>query len=317
MRLLPLLILVVALLLGSIVWTAIDASIHVSDDELLDELLRGHVHHLFLTSATWRRYPSDPRRLLRLDPTAALLVLPLVACAFYFVRIKMRRPLYLVGVASLLTAVLPYAVGLLALRGNTVAERCGSWVETMLLGVLYALAACVLFCGWDCFRQSGIVEKIWQFVKTCWADKRKLRWHRFTLTHLMLAVALVAVLLAPVSVWWRNRSRVAAFGHLSRDERVRALLDTYAIPPREVLESLPETETIIGIKRPWPDWTQAFVGVRIVNARLAGDGVDDTDLAALEHFPEMEYLELVDTKVTDDGVEKLQRALPKLHIVGR
>lgn len=59
------------------------------------------------------------------------------------------------------------------------------------------------------------------------------------------------------------------------------------------------------------------MGLSVVGARLVWDEVDDTDLAALEHFPEMEYLELVDTAVTDDGVEKLQRALPKLHIVRR
>ncbi len=323
MRFLPLLILVVALLLGSIVGTVLDSLRFVSHaiesgQISNDELLVGHVHHLLLTSFIWRQYPGNPPDLLRVwhfDATAALLVLPLVACAYYFVRIKMRKPLYLVGVASLPAAVLPYAVGLLALRGNTVAERCGPWMVTMLLGLLYALGACVLFCGWECCRSSRILDRVRRFAKTCWADKRKLRWYQFNLKHLLLAMALVAVLLSPVSVWLHNRSRVAAFSHLRRDQRSGVLLDTWLIPPREVLESFPETKTIIGIKRPWPDWMQEFVGVRIVNVRLCGDGVDDTDLAALEHFPEMEYLELVETKVTDEGVEMLQQALPKLRIV--
>jgi len=330
MRLLPLLILVVALLLGSVANTVLEAfrrfSPTVESDRIIwDELLVGHVHHLILASSTWRRYPgdlSDPLEVWRLDPTAALLVFSLVVCAYYVVRIKLRRPLYLVGLASLPTALLPYTVGLLALRGNAIPERCWTWGDTMLLGVIYALAACVFFCGWECWRSSGTVERVWQFVKTCWREKRNFRWHQFTLRHLMLAMVLVAVLLAPVSMWWHNRSRIAAFRHLERNVSILALLGSSE--PREILSGAAESphaekgkESVLGVKRPWPHWMDILVGLSVVSARLVGDGVNDTDLAALEHFPEMEYLELVDTAVTDDGVEKLQRALPKLHIVRR
>lgn len=323
MRFLPWLILVVALLLGSIVLTAIDSLPFVvaeaveSGQVSTDKLLAGHVHRLSLASSIWRRYPAAPPLVACFDMTAGLLILPLVACAYFLVRVKMRKPSCLVGVASLPAAVFPYCVGLLALHGNTVMERSGPWLNTMLLGVLYALAACVFFSGYECCKSSGIVEKVWLFAKACWADKRKLRWHQFTLRHLMLVTALLAVAITPVSVWWQNRSRVAAYSYLRRDERGGALLDTWAIPAGEVLESFPETESVIGIKRRGPDWTQDIVGVRIVNARLVGPRVDDTDLAALEYFSEMEYLELIDTQVTDDGVKKLQRASPKLRIVRR
>ncbi len=47
----------------------------------------------------------------------------------------------------LLSACLPYAVGLIALAGNTEPTRCGPWLEWMALGLLYASASALGFLG--------------------------------------------------------------------------------------------------------------------------------------------------------------------------
>lgn len=57
------------------------------------------------------------------------------------------------------------------------------------------------------------------------------------------------------------------------------------------------------------------VSVDMLVARLAGLDAEDSDLEALANFPELEYLELNDTKVSEAGIDKLKAALPKCQIV--
>jgi hypothetical protein len=55
--------------------------------------------------------------------------------------------------------------------------------------------------------------------------------------------------------------------------------------------------------------------VQVEEARLFGPNIDDVTLSTLRTYPKLEYLELVDTNVSDVGVQKLQEALPSLRIV--
>jgi hypothetical protein len=42
--------------------------------------------------------------------------------------------------------------------------------------------------------------------------------------------------------------------------------------------------------------------------------ITDTGLANLKAFTQLKTLNLIETKVTDEGVKKLQQALPNCHI---
>jgi hypothetical protein len=126
---------------------------------------------------------------------------------------------------------------------------------------------------------------------------------------LLLAGGAAAVLV-------RDYPRVAAFDHLRRDERTQALLDTWLVPPEDVLKAFPETQTVIGVRQAG-GWLQEVVGVRVQVARLAGPGADDTDLAALRRFPEIEYLELVHTSVSEAAVQEFRRVVPACKLVRR
>lgn len=140
---------------------------------------------------------------------------------------------------------------------------------------------------------------------------------KITLTLCLLAVVVIAILISPLAIWSYNRPRVQAQTHLRRNQRTSALLDTWKMPPSQVLKSFPGMETVIGVKRRSPRWMEEMTGFNIINARLVGPKVNDSDLRALAYFPECEYLELISTNVSDLGVVHLQRALPNLQIVRR
>jgi len=62
---------------------------------------------------------------------------------------------------------------------------------------------------------------------------------------------------------------------------------------------------------------QEILGISIINARLVGSSVSDSDLHALACFQEFEYLELVNTNVSDAAVRELQNMIPEVKIVRR
>ena len=140
---------------------------------------------------------------------------------------------------------------------------------------------------------------------------------RFKLSRLLLIVAIASVLLTPLATWLRCRPRVIAHGHLRRNERTFAMLETWEVPPADVLASYPPSSTIIGSVSRGPSWMQEILGVNILNARLVGSSVVDSDLHALAYFPELEYLELVDTNVSDTAVRELKDANPDLQLIRR
>ena len=112
-----------------------------------------------------------------------------------------------------------------------------------------------------------------------------------------------------------NRLRMSAFKHLRRNQRKRALLDTWSAKPKAVLKSFPQTKTVFGTIEPRPRWTSEIVGVKIVVGRLSGPDADDSDLYALSRFHELEYLELVNAGISESALNKLREAVPDCQIV--
>jgi hypothetical protein len=112
-----------------------------------------------------------------------------------------------------------------------------------------------------------------------------------------------------------NRQRISALEHLFRNERPRAMVDTWSVPPKAVLQSFPPSQTVFGTFEPRPRWLREILGIKIVCARLAGPNANDSDLDALAHFEELEYLEIIDAAVTDSAIDKLRTAIPDCQIV--
>lgn len=115
-----------------------------------------------------------------------------------------------------------------------------------------------------------------------------------------------------------NRIRVSAFNHLSRNAGLQAELNTWTVKPKAVLQSFPQSRTVLGTIQYKPRFIREIVhtvSVELIVARLSGPDANDTDLRALAHFPELEYLELVNTNVTESALEKFREALPECQIV--
>ena len=55
-------------------------------------------------------------------------------------------------------------------------------------------------------------------------------------------------------------------------------------------------------------------GKPVIGVNLAGTGVTDAGLKELKHLKQLTRLDLGQTKVTDDGVADLQKALPGCRI---
>ena len=71
---------------------------------------------------------------------------------------------------------------------------------------------------------------------------------------------------------------------------------------------------------PGPEWLRNLLGVdffaHVLCVNLNLSEVTDADLPHLEALNQLRVLLLIGTKVTDDGVNKLSRALPKCRIIG-
>jgi len=114
-----------------------------------------------------------------------------------------------------------------------------------------------------------------------------------------------------------NRLRMSAFKHLRRNQRTCALLDTWSVKPKAVLESFPQTQTVFGTIEPRPRWISEIVSVKLIVGRIAGPDADDSDLYALSRFHELEYLELVNAGISESALNKLREAVPDCQIVNK
>jgi hypothetical protein len=120
-------------------------------------------------------------------------------------------------------------------------------------------------------------------------------------------IALMAIFLNSVIAHYE---RMVAFNHLCRHGRARANLDTWSISPEAVIQSFPQSETVLGTIEHKTRFVHDFLG--LTNADIYAD---DTDLDALTKFTELVYLELINSNVTEEGVNKFKEKLPKCEIL--
>jgi hypothetical protein len=153
MRRSAVLVLLAAVFAVSVLLTAVEGLRTIgADDMLLFErlgVLQGHLAPLFASSFVWSRYPAAPTHLSALiDEKAFLATIPLLLAALYFVHIRGRRPFPLQIVVCLAVALVPYAVGAIALHNRPVDDPrlVGSWLVIMILGPMYALIICAIVC---------------------------------------------------------------------------------------------------------------------------------------------------------------------------
>ena len=160
------LVLLLSIFAGSVLVTAVAGLCSCSSEDLLvlerAGAVQGHLAPLFASSFVWSRYPAAPNHLTALaDQRALLTTIPLLLIALYFARIRGRRPFPLLIVICLAVALVPYAVGMIALHDNTLLERTGPWLAVMLLGPLYALAACAVICIVELLRPDSRHRSLW------------------------------------------------------------------------------------------------------------------------------------------------------------
>lgn len=144
---------VTAFLAVAIVFVACTACSYLSVLDVVDfeiePLIRGDLRPLFTSAQFWQAFPC----LWRWSDVAALGPGLVVGVAWLGVfalgrRLRLRRDAW--ATVSLAVGVLPYAIGALALRDNTVAQDTGAWLVWMLVGPLYAalLALACLVASW-------------------------------------------------------------------------------------------------------------------------------------------------------------------------
>ena len=131
-------------------------------------------------------------------------------------------------------------------------------------------------------------------------------------------IALMAIFLNSVIAHYE---RMAAFKHLCRNVSiVRANLDTWSISPKAVIQSFPQSQTVFGTIEHKTGFVSDIFGLRnadIYAARLSGPYADDTDLDALTKFAELIYLELINTNVTEEGINKFKEKLPECEVISK
>ncbi|MBL9077961.1 MAG: hypothetical protein JNL08_10685 [Planctomycetes bacterium] len=111
----------------------------------LDALVRGELGTLFASQAYWQAFPNwtVDGNLVAFGPAAQLAMLAafVVAASRRWPRVP---PAAWAGLL-LLGGALPYAVGAIALHGNTAPADCGRWLSWMLVGPCYAAFAALGF----------------------------------------------------------------------------------------------------------------------------------------------------------------------------
>lgn len=113
-----------------------------SEPHLTEQIiLTGQVHHFYMAAETWRNFPHEPGPIALYVDFTALGVMGAFIGAIVMLGRRRRISWTLLGWAVVLSAAIPYVVGLYALRDNVVPERAGPWMATMLMSVLYAAIA--------------------------------------------------------------------------------------------------------------------------------------------------------------------------------
>jgi len=104
-------------------------------DVAIAPLVVGDLTQLFASTSFWRPFPSLPPLAVALAWGPLLVV---AAAALVVARATPRAAAATRAAQVLAVGALPFAVGLIALRGNTDPAAAGPWLAWMLAGPLYA-----------------------------------------------------------------------------------------------------------------------------------------------------------------------------------
>jgi len=160
--------------------------------------------------------------------------------------------------------------------------------------------------------------------ETATEPKPRLRWYQYRLWHLFVLVTICAILCS----WFACRMLKAE----RQRKAVKAINDMGAMVIYDYEYTSLDNPLLPG--PPGPTWFRDLVGVDfvadVVEVSFSTMGVDlypyepsygeVTDAWVQEHIPcltRLETLRLHDTRVTEDGVKKLQEALPDCEICYR
>ena len=137
----------------------------------------------------------------------------------------------------------------------------------------------------------------------------KLRWYQFSLRSLLLFVALCAIPCSWVAV---KRERVRR-----QQEMIEKLGGAVAYVDVFSLPGIPEEYDFAGLGNRVTDADlERLIPVlsRVTHLDLSDTQITDAGLQHLTGLIQLQYLYLKRTKVTDEGVKKLQQALPNCQI---
>lgn len=148
MRWLDLVVALFAILLALVAATAVHILTALDDRSsaaLIEPLTRGDLVPLLTSPFFWSAFPSLGFTAGWSSLGPAILIAAFGIALLIVARRHPDAPRAVLGLAALSSAVVPYAVGALALRGNADPGTAGVWLAWMVFGPLYAS---VLALGW-------------------------------------------------------------------------------------------------------------------------------------------------------------------------
>ena len=128
----------------------------------MTDLMQGKVEQWFSSSGMWLKYPAVvpfSEGWVLFERNAVALTVPFILGVYYFLRVRNHFSFLRVGLVCLMVGLIPVLLGRLMLLGNTMPEKSGPWVATMLLGAWYATLACLLFTLLGMVRRDEAKKK--------------------------------------------------------------------------------------------------------------------------------------------------------------
>lgn len=110
-------------------------------------LMEGNSFSLFSLSRVWTYLPSFPDldTLFRFD--SLFMIALMLSGIFYFVRLKLGKPLLWVAWSSAALWIVPHLMSVVALNGNSDPRRVGGWLALTLVSIFYSMLGCFVFAG--------------------------------------------------------------------------------------------------------------------------------------------------------------------------